>query len=135
MHTVYKLIGSTLLVTRTSRPPRQRVGTSGRILNLRVLGTEAKPEIVGEPGRKAYCYQEWTGGYFRMTVSVNKNFSCDGILRMGHNGEIVCVWPCLHATLSEVIHVQKLGRMAHRRMLAGRGIMGEITIRQRQVGE
>src|SRR6266550_84759 len=35
-----------------------------------------------------------------------------------------------HATLSEVIHVQKLGLMAHCRMLAGRGIMGEITIRQ-----
>jgi hypothetical protein len=30
----------------------------------------------------------------------------------------------------EVIHVQKLGRMAHRRMLTGRGIIGEITIRQ-----
>ncbi len=33
---------------------------------------------------------------------------------------------------SEVIHVQKLRRMAHRRMPAGRGIMGEITIRQPQ---
>jgi hypothetical protein len=27
-----------------------------------------------------------------------------------------------------MIYVQKLRRMAHRRMLAGRGIMGEITI-------
>ncbi len=32
----------------------------------------------------------------------------------------------------EVIYVRKLGRMAHRRMLVGQGIMGEITIRQRQ---
>jgi len=32
----------------------------------------------------------------------------------------------------EVIHVRKLGRMAHRRMLVRQGIMGEITIRQRQ---
>jgi hypothetical protein len=28
---------------------------------------------------------------------------------------------------------RKFGRMAHRKMLAGRGIMGEITIRQPEV--
>ena len=38
--------------------------------------------------------------------------------------------PCLKLSLKKFL--EKLGRTAHRRMPAGRGIMGEITIRQPQ---